>query len=150
MAEPSSLWKGALKGLVVAIISTLAVRWLALTVLSVPAEFPPLAAPFPTIFFTAIGTLGAAGVFAIVRRRAENPVSAFRRIAIVTLILSFLPDLWLLSDGGSGAFPGATPTGVGVLMVLHTVAALTIVWGLTGPFRTEARISNSAGDSWPG
>lgn len=138
MAEQSSLWKGALKALVVAIIATSAVRWLALTALSVPAEFPPLAAPFPTIFFTAIGTLGAAGVFAIVRKRAERPVYAFRRIATVVLILSFLPALWLLSDGAAGAFPGATPTGVGVLIVMHMVAALTIVWGLTGPFRTEA------------
>ena len=135
MAEQTSLWKGALKGLVVAIIATLAVRWLALTMLSVPPEFPPLAAPFPTIFFTVIGALGATSVFSIVRKRAEHPVPAFQRIAVVTLMLSYLPDFWLLSDGAAGTFPGATPTGVGVLMVLHTVAALSIVTGLTGTSR---------------
>ena len=48
----------------------------------------------------------------------------------MALVLSFLPDLWLLN--GSSSFPGATSTGVGVLMVLHIVAALTIVWGLIG------------------
>ncbi len=48
----------------------------------------------------------------------------------MALVLSFLPDLWLLS--GNSSFPGATSTGVGVLMVLHIVAALTIVWGLIG------------------
>ncbi len=132
MTEQSPLWRGTLKALVVAISATSAVRWLAVTALDIPAGFPPLGGPAPTIFFTVIGTVGAAGVLGIVRRRAAHPGAAFRRIAILVLVLSFLPDLWLLSGGGSGAFPGATSTGVGVLMVLHMVAALTIVWGLTG------------------
>ena len=55
------------------------------------------------------------------------------------LLLSFLPDLWLLSEPGSQAFPGATPTHVVVLMVLHTVAAAVIVPGLT--LRTEVKAS---------
>ncbi len=132
MTEQSPLWRGTLKALVVAISATSAVRWLAVTALDIPAEFPPLAGPAPTIFFTVIGTLGAAGVLGIVRRRAAHPGATFRRIALLVLMLTFVPDFWLFSDGGSGAFPGATSTGVGVLMVLHIVAALTIVWGLTG------------------
>jgi hypothetical protein len=130
MTEQSSLGRATLKALVVAISATLAVWWLAVTALAIPAEFPPLAGPAPTIFFTVIGTLGAAGVLGIVRRRATHPAATFRRIALMALVLSFLPDLWLLS--GSSSFPGATSTGVGVLMVLHIVAALTIVWGLIG------------------
>ncbi len=132
MTEQSSLGRATLKALVVAISATLAVWWLAVTALDIPAEFPPLAGPAPTIFFTVIGTLGAAGVLGIVRRRATHPAAAFRRIALMALVLSFLPGLWLLSGSGSGVFPGATSTGVGVLMVLHMVAALSIVWGLTG------------------
>ena len=131
MTEQSSLGRATLKALVVAISATSAVRWLAVTALDIPADFPPLAGPAPTIFFTVIGTLGAAGVLGIVRRRAAHPAAAFRRIAILVLVLSFLPDFWLFS-GGASVFPGATSTGVGVLMVLHMVAALTIVWGLTG------------------
>ena len=130
MTEQSSLGRATLKALVVAISATLAVWWLAVTALAIPAEFPPLAGPAPTIFFTVIGTLGAAGVLGIVRRRATHPAATFRRIALMALVLSFLPDLWLLS--GSSSFPGVTSTGVGVLMVLHIVAALTIVWGLIG------------------
>jgi hypothetical protein len=132
MTEQSSLGRATLKALVVAISATLAVRWLAVTVFDIPAEFPPLAGPAPTIFFTAIGTLGAAGVLGIVRRRAAHPGAAFRRIALLALMVSFVPDFWLFSGSASGVFPGATSTGVGVLMVLHMVAALTIVWGLTG------------------
>jgi len=45
--------------------------------------------------------------------------------------LAFLPDLWLLSDGAVGAFPGATPIAVGVLMLMHVAAAAVIVWFLT-------------------
>jgi hypothetical protein len=130
MTEQSSLGRATLRALVVAISATLAVWWLAVTALAIPAEFPPLAGPAPTIFFTVIGTLGAAGVLGIVRRRATHPAATFRRIALMALVLSFLPDLWLLS--GSSSFPGVTSTGVGVLMVLHIVAALTIVWGLIG------------------
>ena len=37
----------------------------------------------------------------------------------------------MLGDGAAGAFPGATPTGVGVLMLMHVVAAAVIVWFLT-------------------
>jgi hypothetical protein len=48
------------------------------------------------------------------------------------LLLSFLPDLWLLSDAAAEAFPGATGSGVAVLMLMHVAAAGVIVWALTG------------------
>ena len=90
-----------------------------------------MAGPGPTIFFTAVGALGAIAVFAVLRRRLDRPEYLFRWIALGVLLLSFPADLWLLSDGATGAFPGATPTGVTVLMVMHVVAAAVIVWGLT-------------------
>ena len=75
--------------------------------------------------------VGAIAVFAVLRRRSDRPEYLFRWIALGVLLLSFPADLWLLSDGAAGAFPGATPTGVTVLMVMHVVAAAVIVWGLT-------------------
>ncbi len=122
-------WVGAVQALAGSIIATLAVFWAAVTTLSITSEFPPLASPGPTIFFTAVGALGAIGVFALLRRFTERPEYFFRRIAVAVLLVSFLPDLWLLSD--ADAFPGTSATAVAVLMVMHVVAAVVIVWFLT-------------------
>ncbi len=133
MTAKDRLWARGLKGLVGSIIATLAVRWAALATLDIPTEFPPLAGPAPTIFFTAVGALGATAVFGVVRRRADRPEYLFRWIALGVLLLSFLPDMLLLGDGAA-AFPGVTPTGVGVLMLMHVAAAAAIVWFLTVRF----------------
>jgi hypothetical protein len=132
VSQAEKLWVAGLKALIGAMIATLAVRWAAVATLDIPAEFPPFAGPGPTIFFTTLGALGAIGVFGVVRRRSDRPEQLFRRIAVGVLLLTFLPDLWLLSDGAAGAFPGATPTAVGVLMLMHLIAAAVIVWSLTG------------------
>ena len=130
MTAKDRLWARGLKGLVGSVIATLAVRWAALAALDIPTEFPPLAGPAPTIFFTAVGALGATAVFGVVRRRADRPEYLFRWIALGVLLLSFLPDMLLLGDGAA-AFPGVTPTGVGVLMLMHVAAAAAIGWFLT-------------------
>ncbi len=131
MTRKERLWVVGLRALVASIIATLVVRQAALATLDIPTEFPPLAEPGPTVFFTAVGVFGATGVFAVVRRRSDRPEVLFRWIALGVLLLSFLADLALLGDGAAAAFPGATPTRVGVLMLMHVVAAAVIVWFLT-------------------
>jgi hypothetical protein len=121
----------AAQALIGATLATLAVRWVGLAVFDIPPEFPPLDGPGPTIFFTVVCTTVAIGVYAMMRRWAQRPESLFRRVAVVVLVLSFVPDLLLLTDGAAAAVPGATPAGVGVLMVMHVVAAAVIVWSLT-------------------
>ncbi len=135
--ENNKIWPSALKGLVVAIIANLIVRYGAIAAFDIPPEFLPLGTPFPVIFFTTLGALGALGVFARVREHSERPEYVFRWIAVVVLLLSFLPDLWLLGDGAAEMFPGATTAGVGVLGVMHVVAAVVIVWALTGGSSTS-------------
>jgi hypothetical protein len=115
-----------------ALAATLLVRWLAVMVLDIPPEFLPLAGPGPVIFFTTVASVAAVAVYAVVRRVALRPNFAFRIIAGVVLVLSVMPDLWLLTDGAEEAFPGATPTAVGVLILLHVVAAVAVVGSLTG------------------
>ena len=139
MTQGDRLWVRGLKGLVASIVATLAIRWRAVAGLDIPSDFPPLSGPEPTIFFTAVGAVGAMAVFAVVRRYSDRPEYLFRWIAAGVLLLSFLPDLWLLSDGAASAFAGATPTAVGVLMVMHVAAATAIVWFLTasGPGGVE-------------
>ena len=127
-----NLWVSGGKAVLGALVATLAVRWLAVSALSIPPEFLPLDGPGPVAFFTIVGSVGAVAVYAIVRRVALRPDFAFRIIAGVVLVLSIMPDLWLLTDGAAEQFPGATPSAVMVLIVLHVVAAITIVWVLTG------------------
>ena len=131
MTRKDRLWVAGLRALVASIIATLAVRQAALATLDIPTEFPPLAEAGPTVFFTAVGVFGATGVFAVIRRRSDRPEVLFRWIAVGVLLLSAWPDLWLPSDGAVGAFPGATPSAVGVLMLMHVVAGAVIVWFLT-------------------
>jgi hypothetical protein len=131
MAQRGNLWVSGLKAVVGALVGTLAVWGVARALFEIPAEFAPLNGPGPTIFFTLVSGIGAVGVFGLVSRFASRPAPLFRGIAGVVLLLSFAPDLWLLSDGAAEAFPGATSVGVGVLMVMHVAAAAVIVWALT-------------------
>lgn len=127
-----SIWLAAIGAIGGALAATLLIRVLALAVLEVPPDFPPLAGPGPTIFFTVVSGLAAVSVYALVRRMSKRPEALFRRIALVVLVFSFLPDLWLLSEGAQAAFPGATWNGVATLMAMHVGAAGAIVWALTG------------------
>jgi hypothetical protein len=114
-----------------AIVAVLAVRWVAMAFVDVPPEFLPLAGPSAAGFFTTALGIAAVVVWAVVRRFAKHPERTFRWLAVVALLASFLPDLWLLSEAGAEQFEGSTRGGVMILMVLHVVAAGVIVPGLT-------------------
>lgn len=131
-ARRPTLWRAANVAVAGAIASTLIVRAVALAFIDVPPEFPPLATPGPTIFFSAVLSIAAVLVYALVRRWSARPDARFRVIALAALLLSFVPDVWLLSDGAARAVPGATPAAVGILMTMHVAAAGVVVWALTG------------------
>jgi len=114
-----------------AIVAVLVVRWVAMALVDVPPDFLPLAGPSPAVFFTTVLGIGAVVVWAVVRRTAKRPERTFRWISVGVLLVSFVPDLWLSSEGGTEQFAGSTPAGVAILMVLHVVAAAVLVPGLT-------------------
>ncbi|MEE8129088.1 MAG: DUF6069 family protein [Vicinamibacterales bacterium] len=124
------LWVG-LQTILASVVGTLAVRAVALALLDIPPEFPPLAGPGPTVFFTVVGVFSGVVVFAVIRRFATQPIRLFRIVAAVALLVSLLPDLQLLNDAASSTFPGASVLAVGTLMVQHVVAAAIVVWMLT-------------------
>ena len=131
MAQRDKLWVVGLLAVVGAIVATSVVRWAAVAVLDIPPEFLPLAGPVPVILFTAVAGIGAVGVFAVAGQVSSRPERVYRWIAVVVLLLSFVPDVWLLSEGAAEIYEGATPAGVAVLMALHVVAAAVIVPVLT-------------------
>ena len=117
-------WRVWLRLLLVAVIGNLLLRIVALAIFEIPPEFAPLAIAGPTVFFTAIGVIAAVAVWLLVGRVSARPVQLFRKIAIAALLLSLLPDVWLLTDAAADAFPGATIPAVITLMLQHGLAAL--------------------------
>jgi len=117
-------WAGPL-AIIASVVANLIVRFIALAVFDIPGRFSPLANPGPVIALTTLGVAGAVIVFAIVSRFARHPARLFRVIALVVLLLSFLPDLRLLK------VQGATVPAVGTLMFMHIVAAAISVGLLT-------------------
>ena len=128
--ESRSLGTGSIvrRGALAAVVASVAnaVLVLAATAVGVAPGFRPLALP-PVLLLTVLGVAGATAVYWLLRRRATNPDRTFVRVAAVVLVLSFLPDIGLLS-----ADPAATVAGVVVLMAMHVVAAAASVAVLTG------------------
>ena len=108
-------WVGPLT-VVTANLAVLAVRLVAAAVLTLPAEFPPLM-PGALIFFTTVLVTIAVLVFTAVVRWAAEPLRMYKRIALVALIVSLVPDL-LLTVGP----PGWTWPAIAVLMIMHVAA----------------------------
>ena len=121
----------ALQTIAVAVVANLALRMLALAVFDIPAEFPPLASPGPTIFFTVVGVSAALGVAGALGQVSSQPGRLFRTVVLVALAVSMLPDLWLLTESAREAFPGSTGPAVFTLMVQHVAAAFVVLWMVT-------------------
>ena len=108
-----------------AVLLVLATQRVAFVLLDLPAGFPPLTWSGLT-FFTVVGVGLGVLVFAVVARLSSTPIPTYRKIALVVLALSMLPDAWL-----PGNVPGATWPAAIVLMVTHVAAWAPTVFILT-------------------
>jgi Family of unknown function (DUF6069) len=136
-SEAPSRMRLAVVGAVLVLVATAAELLLA-TVLraafGVPAGFSPLTAP-AVATMTVAGMIGATVLFGWMAGARPDPRAAFVRIALVALVLSWLPDLgiWV-----TGVFPHTTGGGIISLMALHPVAA-GIAIGILYRFGAPAR-----------
>lgn len=112
----------------VAVAANLAVQAGARALFAIPNAFLPLT-PGPTGVFTVGGVLGAVALFTLLDRFVSQPLRRFRQIALVALLLSFIPDLLLLQP--SSPFGQVSMLTVIVLMIEHVVAWFICVQGLT-------------------
>ena len=117
-------WAGPLT-VAVAVLLVIATREVAFALLDLPAGFPPLTWQ-GLIFFTVVGVGLGVLVFAGVAMFSSTPIRTYRKIALVVLALSMLPDAWL-----PGNVPGATWPAAIVLMVTHVAAWAPTVFLLT-------------------
>ena len=126
-------WLVWLRTILGAVAANLVLRGAGLALFDVPPEFEPLAAAGPTVFLTVVGVAAGLGVAAIVENRSERPVPLFQRIVAVALLVSLLPDFWLLTAGAREAFPGVTVPAVVILIAQHVAAAAVVLWSVTRP-----------------
>jgi hypothetical protein len=133
-------WVGPLT-VVVAVLLVFATRAVAVPLLGLDAEFPPLTyagLAFFTVILVSLGVLVFVG-FALWSAR---PIAIYRKVALVALVLSMLPDGWL-----PGNVPGATWPIAVVLMLTHVAAWLPTVFILTNPALISAASEGSRSTS---
>jgi hypothetical protein len=132
MADSSrrSLLKAGALAVMVSVVANHFLHAGALAVFDISHDFPPLQGPWPVVFFSVFGAIAGVGVFAGIVSVSPRPVPVFRMVAGVALVLSLIPDLWLLTESGAANFPGGTPAGVGTLMVMHVISAAAVVWAV--------------------
>jgi hypothetical protein len=112
---------GTAIALVLAIPLDLAIEAVARRAFAVSPDFEPFQGTVAP--YTAGGVILAGVVFAVLRRFARDAGRVYVRLAIVALVLSWIPDIALLVIHD----PGATVAAVGSLMVMHAVAAAIVV-----------------------
>jgi uncharacterized protein DUF6069 len=107
--------------LIIAIPLDLAIEAFARQAFAVSPDFPPFQGSVAP--YTAGGVVLAGIVYAVLRRYVRDADRAYIRLAIVALVLSWIPDVALLFINE----PGATVPAVASLMVMHAVAAAVAV-----------------------
>jgi hypothetical protein len=107
--------------LILAIPLDLAIEAFTRQAFAVPQEFEPFRGTVAP--YTAGGVILAGAAFAVLQRFVRDAARVYVRIAIVALVLSWIPDVALLFINE----PGATVPAVASLMVMHAVAAAIVV-----------------------
>jgi len=115
--------------------AVLIVRIAAFATVELDGAYPPLTPTGLTIFTTVLVSL-AVVVFAMVIKMSRTPIRTYRRIAVVALVLSCIPDFFLPGQEGQ---PGATWAAAIVLIVMHVAAWVPVQTILTNPRLVTSR-----------
>jgi uncharacterized protein DUF6069 len=107
--------------LIIAVPLDLAIEAFARQAFAVSPDFPPFQGSVAP--YTAGGVVLAGVAFAVVQRIVRDVARVYVRLAIVALVLSWIPDVALLFINE----PGASVPAVAALMVMHAVAAAIVV-----------------------
>jgi len=110
--------------LVIAVPVDLAIEAIARQAFAVSPQFEPFQGTVAP--YTAGGVILAGIAYAVVHRFFRDADRVYVRLAIVALVLSWIPDVALLFINE----PGATVPAVASLMVMHAVTAAVVVTSL--------------------
>ena len=112
--------------IVAAVLANVIVFFICGTFVAYDPQFLPLASVGAIVIFTVFPAIIAAVIYAILLRFIRNPARIFTIIAVVALAISLIPDLTYIPT-----VPGVTTAQTAVLLLMHFVAAIVIVGGLT-------------------
>ncbi|HEX5690472.1 MAG TPA: DUF6069 family protein [Roseiflexaceae bacterium] len=123
----SRLWWAGPLAIVAAVVVNIIIQQIAAAVLQPDPQFMPLTIGVVSTF-TVIGVLGAVLVYALIGRFSQRPIMLFRRVALIALVVSLIPDILMAF---TGFIPGTTVPNVIVLMIMHVAAWAVAVGVLT-------------------
>ena len=134
LAPAGRIWQAGLLAAVIAAVINVVLYLIAqaagVNFNFMPADMPAPPFAFAVIFATFVGVLLGTLGFTLMPRFSQRPISTFRIVAIVALVLSFAQPLLLTS----GMMPTAAPVGIGTILVLelmHIVAGVAAIYLLT-------------------
>ena len=107
------------------VVANVVVWAVAQAIFDISDDFMPLATVWPTIIVTVIYLALGVGLLALLNRFTSRPITWFWRIAVVALLLSFLPLL------GARGQDGASTAGIVTLAAMHVVAFAIFVPAMT-------------------
>jgi hypothetical protein len=81
----------------------------------------------PVTMLTTVGVIGATIVYALMRQFLARPQKPFIWLAVVVLLVSFVPDYMIIGKTTGPFAGGSVPTAL-VLALMHVVAAAIVVW----------------------
>ena len=120
--------------LAASLVGVLTIRGLAVSGATATSRFSPLR-PVSVISLTVIGVLMATATCLWLNRTSGQPLATFRRVALVALPLSFVPDaaIWLTS-----LYPQTGAATVLPLMAMHVLVAIVCLVALPSLGRAHA------------
>ena len=130
----AALWWAGPLTVAVSVLLVFATRAVAFALVDLPAGFPPLTyggLAFFTVLLVGLGVL----VFVGCAMWSARPIALYRRIALVALALSMIPDALLPGNVEGATWPAAI-----VLMIAHVAAWLPTVLILTNPALISRRV----------
>ncbi len=119
-------WIVGVLTILASILANLLTRFLAFALFALPQDFLPLTVGAIAIS-TTVGVGAAVGVYALVKRFAKNPTRTYLIVAVIALLISFIPSVQIMLNPASASFPGATVAAAWVLATFHVVAAIVSV-----------------------
>lgn len=114
-----------------AVVADLVVRALAFAIWPISPVFLPLQIGSISVFAAILVGIGVL-VYALVVRFSKQPARTYIIIALIALLLSFVPTSMLFFyPGARRVFPGITPLATSILIVLHIIDAMIAIVLLT-------------------
>lgn len=118
--------------ILLSIAANLIVRAVGKAIVDMPADFNPLATWQPIVIFSTLFILIATLVWGFITRRSVTPERTFTIVAVVGLLVSLIPNVFMLLSPESFAIMGTATSGAALtLVVMHIVSGLITVPTLT-------------------